>query len=132
MNQQAKDFLVSCDATMEINLIGKRNPEWDGCPHNAYQFIIRTPLGTMESVFYDSAYNTAKGINGVTEYAILSCLEKYDVGTIRDFVREFGYEVHSWDDVEHIQKTYDAVVREYHNVCAIFTTEQIEKLREIQ
>ena len=130
--QQAKDFLKSCNATMNISLIGKADPHWDdGCLHNQYLFIITTPLGEMRNYFYDSSYNTTKGINGATEYSILACLEKYDVGTIDDFVSEFGYEVHSWSDVRRIWETYNAVVDEYNSLCRIFTPEQIEKLREI-
>ena len=55
-----------------------------------------------------------------------------DVGTIDDFVSEFGYEVHKWDDVRRIERTYKAVVRQYNALCKIFTPEQMEKLREIQ
>jgi hypothetical protein len=131
--QQAKDFLAKCNATIEINFIGKKEPLWDeGCPHNAYQFIITTPLGAMENTIYDSAYNTARGINGITEYDVLACLEKYDVGTIDDFVSEFGYEVHCWDDVKRIKRTYKAVVEQYNKLCEIFTPEQMEWLREVQ
>ena len=131
--KQARDFLAACNATMEISLTGKAYPLWDdGCLHNQYLFVIKTPLGEMRDYFYDSAYNTSKGINGVNEYDILSCLEKYDVGTIDDFVSEFGYEVHKWDDVRRIERTYKAVVRQYNALCKIFTPEQMEKLREIQ
>lgn len=131
--KQAKDFLAACNATMEISFVGKAYPLWDdGCLHNQYLFVIKTPIGEMREYFYDSAYNTSKGINGVNEYDILSCLEKYDVGTIDDFVSEFGYEVHKWDDVRRIERTYNAVVRQYNNLCTIFTPEQMEMLREIQ
>lgn len=131
--QQAKDFLKSCNATMEINLIGREDPLWDeGCLHIKYEFTITTPLGSMSGPFYDSAYNSEYNIYNVTEYDILSVLEKYDVGTIDDFVSEFGYEVYSWDDVKRIQKTYNAVTKQYQDICRIFTPEQIEKLREIQ
>ena len=64
-------------------------------------------------------------------YDILACLEKYDVGTIDDFVREFGYEVRKWSDVRRIEDIYHAVVKQYHDLCRIFTPEQMEMLREI-
>ena len=64
-------------------------------------------------------------------YDILACLEKYDVGTIDDFVSEFGYEVRKWSDVRRIEDTYHAVVKQYHDLCRIFTPEQMEMLREI-
>lgn len=85
----------------------------------------------MEEDFWDSAYNTGRNIKP-TEYDILACLEKYDVGTIDDFVSEFGYEVHKWSDVRRIENTYNAVVKEYQDLCRIFTPEQMEKLSEIE
>lgn len=58
---QAKQFLTDCNATMEINLVGKEVPaHWQGetKPHNKYQFTIATPKGKYTSYFWDSLYNT--------------------------------------------------------------------------
>ena len=131
--RKAKDFLFDCRAEMVIVYDGKElNTNWeDTIPRNKYRFTITTPFGSMEGMFWDSLDNTRKGIKP-TEYDILSCLEKYDVGTIDDFVSEFGYEVHKWSDVKRITNMYNAVVREYKDLCRIFTSEQMERLREIQ
>lgn len=67
-----------------------------------------------------------------TPYDILACLEKYEVGTMNDFFHEFGYEVHSADDMFTFMNTYNACVKEYRDLCRIFTEEQMEMLREIQ
>lgn len=126
--EQAKKFLVDCNAKMEIKLIG---PEQDNnCWRNKYCYIIVTPLGSIVGVFWDSVYNTERNIE-LVEYDILACLEKYDVGTIDDFVSEFGYEVHKWSDVKRIENIYNAAVKEYQDLCRIFTPEQMEALREI-
>lgn len=58
---QAKQFLADCNATMEINFIGKEIPtRWLGetKPHNKYQFTITTPKGSYTSYFWDSLHNT--------------------------------------------------------------------------
>lgn len=58
---QAKQFLADCNATMEINFIGKEIPtRWLGetKPHNKYQFTITTPKGSYTSYFWDSLRNT--------------------------------------------------------------------------
>lgn len=130
--KQAKEFLESCNATMKIKFVGtKINPDWgNNVKRNKYVFAIKTPLGSMIDYFWNSEYNTERG-SKPTEYDILACLEKYDVGTIDDFVNEFGYEVHSWSDVKRIENTYNAVVKMYHDLCSIFTPEQIKMLREI-
>ena len=67
----------------------------------------------------------------VTEYHILSSLEKYDVGSIDDFISGFGYEVKKLKDMTNILNIYNAVVEQYRNLCRCFTEEQIEQLREI-
>lgn len=67
-----------------------------------------------------------------TPYDILACLQKYEVGTMNDFFHEFGYEVNDADDIFCFLNTYNAVVKEYHDLCRIFTPKQMEMLREIQ
>ena len=131
--KQAKDFLKSCNSTMKITQIGyEANKNWnENVYRNTYRATIKTPLGTMWVKFWDSVYNTERGIEP-TEYDILACLEKYDVGTIDDFVQEFGYTVNEWADVKRIQNIYNAVKRQYKSLCRCFTPEQIEAMREIQ
>ena len=131
--KQAKDFLKSCNATMKITKIGyEANKNWDeNIYHNTYRATIKTPMGSMWVKFWDSVYNTERGIEP-NEYDILTCLEKYDVGTIDDFLSEFGYEVNEWSDVKRIQNIYNAVQREYKSICRCFTPEQIEAMQEIQ
>lgn len=131
--KQAKDFLKSCGATMKITQIGcEQNKNWnDKGWHNTYRATIKTPMGSMWVKFWDSVYNTERGIEP-TEYDVIACLEKYDVGTIDDFVSEFGYEVNEWSDVKRIQNIYNAVKRQYKSLCRCFTPEQIEAMQEIQ
>lgn len=64
-------------------------------------------------------------------YSILACLEKYDVGSMDDFMHEFGYEIKSAKDMANFITIYNAVVNEYHDLCRIFTPEQMVMLREI-
>ena len=131
--KQAQDFLKSCNATMQITYTGiATNKGWDDKKlRNTYSVTITTPKGSMKIKFWDSIYNTEHAIKP-TEYDILACLEKYDVGTIDDFVSEFGFEVHKWADVKRIENTYNAVVKEYQDLCRYFTPEQIEAMQEIQ
>lgn len=168
--QQALDFLASCNATMDIEfLCTDVNQNWNyNSKRNKYRFTITTPRGKMIGDFWDSIHNTeitlmtpelysrkyhrchyeslmrheqAKIRNSLKEikakavptpYDILACLETYEVGTMNDFFHEFGYEVHSADDMFSFMNTYNAVVKEYRDLCRIFTHEQMEMLREIQ
>ena len=67
----------------------------------------------------------------VTPYDILSCLQKYHVGSMDDFMHEFGYEIKCVKDMTNFINTYNACVEEYNNLCRIFTAEQMKALREI-
>lgn len=62
-----------------------------------------------------------------TAYDVLACLQKYDPGTFEDFCADFGYD----EDSKSADKTYIAVMREFKQLEKIFTTEQMEELREI-
>ena len=164
--KQAKDFLASCNATMEIIYAGLEKPTWDDKPHRTYDCTIKTPRGTMMVHFFDSLHNTElhlpydecyeakyhRKYSGLTlneknrfqkqikeqrekalptEYSILSCLTKYDVGSMDDFMHEFGYEIKCVKDMTNFINTYNAVVKEYNDVRRCFTEEQIEALWEI-
>ena len=130
--EQAKDFLKKCNAEMKIKYVGRDvNKNWDEYKgRNKYRFTIVTPLGKMKGTFWDSFYATEHG-ERPTEYDILSCLETRDVGTIDDFVEDYGYEVKKWSDVKRIERTYKAVVKQYNDLCRIFTPEQMDMLCEI-
>ena len=131
-DEQALNFLEKSNARMEIEFVGRmKNDAWnDKESRNKYKVTIATPKGTMVFPFWDSLMNTQNGEHP-RAYSILACLEKYDVGTIDDFVSEFGYEVHKWSDVKRIEGIYNAVVKEYKNLCRLFTPEQMDMLREI-
>lgn len=130
--KQAKDFLESCNAKMTITHWGKEiNADWnEGYIRNTYRVTITTPKGTMRVKFWDSANNTQKGIEP-TEYDIISCLQKYEVGSFEDFISEFGYETEEPEDMRRAKRIYNAVVREYQSVCRCFTEEQIDEMSKI-
>ena len=141
--KQAKDFLASCNATMKMMYLGKEaNENWgDTKERDTYMANIVTPMGNMQVKFYDSIKNTRDNIDREytnrprkrpTEYDILACLQKYDVGDIEDFIDEFGYEIKKKGDLKRIMNTYDAVVKEYNDIRRCFTEEQIEAMQEIQ
>jgi hypothetical protein len=138
--EQARKFMQDCNATMKFMYLGKKaNADWDdNKERDTYMVNIVTPKGNMQVKFWDSISNTIKNSYPnrariyPTVYDILACLQKYDVGSIDDFMSEFGYEVNEWADVKRIQNIYNAVVKEYNDVCCCFTEEQIEAMQEIQ
>lgn len=127
---QAREFLNSCPATMSITYVDKVRVAWDKYPHAMYTFVIKTQRGQMTGNFYNSRHNTEEGIKP-TEYDILACLEKYDIGNMDDFMYEFGYEIHCVEDMTNLISTYNTVVKEYNDVRRCFTEEQIKAMRDI-
>lgn len=63
-----------------------------------------------------------------TAYDVLTCLEKYGHEDFEDFCGEFGYDT----DSRRAKKIFKSVQKEYHNVCKLWSDEEIEQLREIQ
>ena len=94
--KQAKDFLEACNATMEIQFVGKEIPaHWQGetKPHNKYQFTITTPKGKYTSYFWDSLRNTEISEMSVQRYAEKKYkIHWYDVSAFEKgkAIRELG------------------------------------------
>lgn len=80
---------------------------------------------------YNKELTKLKKESQPTYYNVLACLEKYDVGTLDDFMLEFGYECKTAKDISNVLETYSAVCEEYKNLCMLFNDEEMEQLREI-
>lgn len=87
---------------------------------------IRDVGNYMKGFAYQNRPKLVKG-HAPTEYDILASLTKHDVGSFDDFCSEFGYNL----DSRSAKKIYKAVVKEYNNVCKIWSDDEIEMLREI-
>lgn len=74
--------------------------------------------------FGQSIFN---GSQEPTIYDVLTCLQKYDVGTFENFCDEFGY-----TNDRKAERIYKAVVKEFKNMSRLFTPEELDLLSEIQ
>lgn len=149
--QSAVNFLSRSNAKMTIRYVGRDiNKMWNESEsRDKYSVSIKTPRGRMNITFWDSLYNTRKNkkaliynfddfINANNEpqtkpscYDILSCLTKYDVGTLEDFMSEFGYDADNREEEWRVKSVYNATRKEYDDLCRIFSDEELEQLREI-
>ena len=80
--------------------------------------------GNREYIF-NFGQSIAAGDTEPNLYDVLTCLQKYDVGTFEDFCGEFGYNRAS-------EKTYKAVLKEFKALERLFTNEELEILQNIQ
>lgn len=132
--QDAKEFLKRIGATVKIKFVKRGNvPSWwnSSTPVNIYKVTVSRNGNSYTYKFHDSIHNTVNGIEP-DEYDVLSCVEKYDVGSIEDFCSEFGYEM--YDDYgrpnKNVSRIYNAVVREVDGINRVFG-DVIDELAEI-
>lgn len=85
-------------------------------------------IRTLSGLHFNSNCDTIHKPIAPTLYDVLTCLQKYEVGTFNDFCGDFGYE----DDSRNALKTYKAVVKEYDKMCSLFNNYELEILQTIQ
>lgn len=108
-------------------------PDWDKnhCHYlHVCRFYNRNTKKSMTVKFFGSVQDYYDGKEIAGAYSVLACLIKCDVGTIDDFMHEFGYEINSYEDYKKLEKTYKAVKREYANVKRVFA-DCLDELAEI-
>lgn len=134
-DEQARIFLSNTNTVIKYDYLDyeqeeKERRKTDWTFGILYRVKIKRGNRSFSFVFHDSVYNANNG-KKPTDYSVLACIQKYDVGSIDDFVSEFGYKFETWEDVKKVQRIYKAVTREYKNVMRVFG-DVIEQLREIQ
>ena len=99
-----------------------------------YVFKIQLKKGGREYTF-DFGQSISEGDNEPTLYDVLSCLQKYDSDTFEDFCDKLGYD----NESRSAEKTYKAFVKEYKAVLKeykamerLFTSDELELLKEVQ
>ena len=127
-NKQTEKFLK--ETNTEFKAVFLKNSfhfEGDKETRDIYEITLKKGDREYKFKFGTSIRDTEKGIKP-TAYNVLSCLQKYDVGSFEDFCGDFGYD----EDSRKAEKTYKAVVKEWGNVKSLWSDKEILKLQEIQ
>jgi len=128
--RQANDFCKNTGTRIVISYKGEAVPDWDPRElHSTYRVRIDRNHKTWSFDFTQSLDGTWKGTRP-TKYDVLATVTKYDPGTLDDFVREFGYEINSLEDVRKVERTWKAVRKEYRN-CERLFGDVMDELSEI-
>lgn len=90
-------------------------------------FKLRLSRG-RKSYTFDFGQSIAAGDTEPTMYDVLTCLQKYDVGTFENFCNMFGHD----EDSRQAEKIYNAVLKEFEAMERLFTNEELEILQNIQ
>lgn len=122
--KQANDFLKRNNISFKQVDVSCGHPDWDkNNLHYCHKIRIlnKNTKKSMIVNFWGSVNDYYEGKETAEAYDVLACLQKYDVGTVDNFISAFGYDVDSYQEAKRIEKTYKAVCREYKAVCRVFS-----------
>lgn len=66
------------------------------------------------------------------EYDFFATITKSDPGDFQEFCNEMGYDERPLSEYHKVMKIYEAVKREWNEIRALYSDEEIEKMYEIQ
>jgi len=124
--QQANDFAKKHGITLKINGLPEFKKHFADDKEKRCVFSCTLRCNKRQFTF-SFGQSIAAGNKQPEMYDILSCLQKYDIGTFENFCGDFGYN----EDSRKAEKIYKAVAKEYENMCRLFTPEQLEEMSEI-
>lgn len=121
---RANDFALRTGTRLRI-LDMEYKPMWD---EEQYRYVFKCRLTRKrKSYTFEFGQSLYNGSKEPTYYDVLSCLEKYDVGTFEQFCHSYGYDT----DSRKAERTWKAVVKEYRAVCRLFG-DVMDELRAIE
>jgi len=124
--KQADNFLKKTGTKMIATEIGY-DKYFPDDKESRYIFRVKLTRKNRGSYSFKFGQSIHDGSTPPSNYDVLTCLTKYDVGTFEDFCGEFGYDT----DSRKAEKLYKNVVKEYNNVKRLFS-DVMEELQEIQ
>lgn len=154
--QQAKAFCEKTNTTIDVAYL-KTDKHFDGDTdkRDIYNVTITRKFNMQKSESFsfsfgssiaDTEKNQEKRMDYTTgrmkptgrrkqvvkpsEYDVLACLQKYEIGDFDDFCFDYGYTFDTERKYVKVKQIYFAVVDEYRNVCRLFH-DVMEELEEI-
>lgn len=126
--KQAQDFLDKTGAKLSISYLrhGKYFDD-DKDSRDIYSCTLKRGKKSYKFNFGQSIAASERG-EEPTAYDILTCLQKYDVGSFENFCGDFGYDA----DSRKAEKTYKAVDKEYKSLAKLFSENELSLMAEIQ
>jgi len=89
-------------------------------------FKIKISRG-CNSYSFNFGQSIKEDANEPSNYSILACLQKYEVGTFENFCGDFGYD----EDSRKAEKIYKSVLKEFAGMQRLFSSDELEILAEI-
>lgn len=118
--QQAQDFANKYGLTLKVGTPKyKKHFADDTQERYVFPCTLQRNGEKYKFNFGQSIYN---GDQEPTMYEVLSCLQKYDVGTFENFCDDFGYDC----DSRKAEKIYNAVCKEYEALTRLFPEQEYD------
>ena len=126
--QQATDFLQSTGTEFTATFL-KNGKHFDDDKdfRDIYTIVLKNNNHRYRFTFGQSLKDSDGGNTPPTPYDVLACLTKYEVYSFEDFCGDYGYDT----DSRKAYKTYKKVLKDWKNVERLFSSEQMEILRDI-
>lgn len=138
----ADNFCKKHNITVKFTYTGlAANTNWDSVLRPRYRYDIKTPIGHMWGIFWDSIANKEKlqskdpekiAEAEPTAYDILTCLggDSYVDDDFEEFCSEYGYDNTPGSERTKARKIWRACLAQNEKLHRCFTEEQIEEMRE--
>lgn len=138
----ANNFCKKHNITVKFTYTGlAANTNWDSTLRLRYRYDIKTPLGHMWGIFWDSIANKEKLLSNdpkkmseaePTAYDILTCLggDSYVSDDFDEFCSEYGYNNEPGSERTKARKIWKACLAQNAKLHRCFTEEQIEEMCE--
>ena len=139
----ADNFCKKHNVTVKFTYTGLAvNQNWDGYTlRPRYRYDIKTPLGHMWGIFWDSIANKEKLLSKdpkkiseaePTAYDILTCLgsDSYVSDDFDGFCSEYGYDNTPGSERTKARRIWKLCLAQNEKLRRCFTEEQIEEMRE--
>ena len=126
-DKQAEQFLKETETEFKVEFLENGLYFLDDTePRDIYKITLKKGERVYNFKFGQSI-NDSDGKTKPLAYDILSCLQKSEVGSFKDFCGDFGCD----EDSIKAEKIYKAVVEEWKNVKILFSDEEIQELQKI-
>jgi hypothetical protein len=127
-NYEREAIDIAKQLNVKLSVIGEPEYRRYFADDKEPRFVFKLKLTRGKKCYtFNFGQSIVSGSKKPTMYDVLSCLQKYDVGSFEDFCSEFGYDT----DSRKAERIYKALCKEYEAMCRLFSDEELELLSEI-
>lgn len=133
--EAALNFLKETETDLKIRKIdvvcGFPNDDKDTLPHSHYKITLARGGKSYTFDYYGSYYDYQHGKEPVAD-SILAALQIYDVGSMADFVDEYGYVIKDRKSFLRVERIWKECKKQYSKLKTMYNETELDKLAEIQ